>query len=502
MTLDDWRYRVSRQVDTMVRKYGYRETNGQRLANRPETPLVVYRGASLETWRGPYWTPRREIAEGYAALAARAGWDGRVFTTTVEPQAVIHQVNAVELFIHPDALAEPNVEISDTIPPLPEDPELRAALAPRRPKADPATVFRCPACGVSVDGTPCWCCARTPTATSFGRPRNRVLSLLAQHIEARRGTVDVQSVAAQLGTETWTLAMHLAMRGVTRAHITASDANRNRLEAFRAGRYLRSEVAINQFRGDLPSGWVDRFFTPDGPNHLVVSEELRSLVTIADTAHVPEDLPRHADVLMLRHVWRDLADDERRDLIARILRTVPPDGVICAHGLDIPLRWVRPPFLFRPARRALPEQNPVRPRPQFRDAYKRPEGSEEEALKKWHASERAMLKRLRKRFDDPDESGRLIPRRPSAALTLYRGATPDTVKGIHWTTIRGVAEYYAKRCRDGGWDGRLYSATVPPHGIIQEAPYLSNGEHHVDPAVLDSVTVTELPLSSDPTPLS
>lgn len=352
---------------------------------------------------------------------------------------------------------------------------------------------RCPACGISIVALPCWSCSRTLTVTSFGKPYPGLYEQLAHHIEQQRGTVDVQSVAAQLGTETWTLAMHLAERGITHAHISASDANPSRLEAFRTGRYLRSEVAINVDRGHFPAAWVERFFTPDGPNHLAVSEEVRELVTFTETAHMPEDLPKHADVLMLRRVWRDLTSGEQTDLIDRILNAVPDNGLILAHGLTIPLEWERPPHLFRPRRKRPPQQRAfIRPR----DRYKRTTGTETEVLEKWRAREQAMVDSLIKRFGAPGESGPSIARRPNRPVTLYRGATPDTMKGLHWTTVRSVAEYYAQRCIDGGWDGRVYRAVIPPNGIIQDTG-VSNGEHHVLPAALDKATVTELPLSRD-----
>lgn len=209
------------------------------------------------------------------------------------------------------------------------------------------TATRCPQCGIHVRSLPCWSCEKMPTVTAFGYPKPWIYEELTDHIEQQTGTVDVQSMGAQIGTETWTLAMHLADRGVTRAHITASDANPNRLSIFRAGRYVRTEVAGDIAAGRLPAAWADRYLTPDGPEHLLVTDDLRSLVTVTGPAHMPEDMPSRADVLMLRNVWLHLEEQERVALVDGILRSVPRSGLVYFRAGDgIPLKPVAAPFLF------------------------------------------------------------------------------------------------------------------------------------------------------------
>lgn len=354
---------------------------------------------------------------------------------------------------------------------------------------------RCPQCGIHVPTLPCWSCEKMPTVTAFGYPNPRIYDQIAAHIAEHTGTVDVHSAGAQIGTETWTLAMHLAARNVKHAHITATDANPNRLSIFRTGRYLRSEVELGVRRGRLPAEWVSRYFTPDGPDHLTVTGELRALVTITGPAHMPEDLPDRADVLMLRNVWLHLEDSEREALVDGILTAVPRDGLVFFRaGTGIPLAPIAHPFLFAPDR-----ATPSEPVQRFRDfnsdphvlvGYRRA-GREAEQVAAWRARLPQKLARMIRRYGYRDTPGKFPASRPNAPMVLYRGATPDTWNGVFWSPRREIAESYAAITARAGWDARVFVTTVPPEAVIHQ---VDAHELWVHPDAIADAEVDSYPL--------
>lgn len=358
---------------------------------------------------------------------------------------------------------------------------------------------RCPQCGIHIPTLPCWSCEKMPTVTAFGYPKPWIYERLADHIEQQPGPVNVQSMGAQIGTETWTLAMHLADRGVTRAHITASDANPNRLAIFHAGRYERSEVAGDVKAGRLPAPWAHRYLTPDGPDHLTVTGELRSMVTITEPTHMPEELPSHADVLMLRNVWLHLEDGERSALVDGILRNVSPDGLIYFRaGTGIPLAPHAAPFLYRPEP-ATPTEG-VRAFADFHTnpptliGYRR-EGREAEQIEAWRKRAQRQVELVVRKYGYRDTPGHVAASRPDTPLVVYRGASVETWNGMHWSPSRETAEGYAAASSRAGWDGRLFTTTADPQSVIHQ---LNRNELWIHP---DTLTASAVDMSGPVAPL-
>ncbi len=75
------------------------------------------------------------------------------------------------------------------------------------------------------------------------------------------------------------------------------------------------------------------------------------------------------------------------------------------------------------------------------------------------------------------------PSVPARAVTLFRGATPATRNGVHWTEKWDIAARFAEQCSRDGWDGHIYRTTLPPDAIFHHA----QGEYLVQPKYLDSV---------------
>lgn len=84
-------HRLDVSVDSrleLYRRTGYVK-NG-RLATRPTTFPVLYRGAFQAAARGAFWTPDRKTAEGHAAHhSASRRSDAYVFSTRPDPAAVL-----------------------------------------------------------------------------------------------------------------------------------------------------------------------------------------------------------------------------------------------------------------------------------------------------------------------------------------------------------------------------------------------------------------------------
>ncbi len=68
-------------------------------------------------------------------------------------------------------------------------------------------------------------------------------------------------------------------------------------------------------------------------------------------------------------------------------------------------------------------------------------------------------------FSDADFiSDRAGTARPPAPLVMYRGGSIGAPRGVCWTTDPAIARFFAYRF---GTTGRpIFSATVPPHGVL------------------------------------
>lgn len=196
---------------------------------------------------------------------------------------------------------------------------------------------------------------RWPFVTAFGLDPTLWPALVAELRRYDR-PVTCWSAGCQIGSETWTLAMHVHAAGLDHVRIRASDALAVRLNIARAGRYLRSEVEVDVKVGRLSPDMHARYFRPDGPEHVQVVDELRALVEFLPPAYVPDHVER-ADVVLLRNIWVHLDPAERWRLVRKLARKLPADGlVVFRHVFEDEVVEVMPerdhPRIFgRPSRR-------------------------------------------------------------------------------------------------------------------------------------------------------
>ena len=90
--------------------------------------------------------------------------------------------------------------------------------------------------------------------------------------------------------------------------------------------------------------------------------------------------------------------------------------------------------------------------------------------------------------------------RPTTALTVYRGATPDGVQGMAWTLDREKAAWFARRGRlIGEAESRVYAAEIPPQGVLGIFNERGEREVVVDPFSLQDIR--EVPFDEEGAPL-
>lgn len=86
---------------------------------------------------------------------------------------------------------------------------------------------------------------------------------------------------------------------------------------------------------------------------------------------------------------------------------------------------------------------------------------------------------------------------PTDPVQIYRGATPETWNGVHWSTDEADAQTNAELAIQEGWEGRVYSTTVAPAAIFAFGPF-GTGRWDSDlcdvwPAALADLDITNRP---------
>lgn len=159
---------------------------------------------------------------------------------------------------------------------------------------------------------------------------------------AHRRHLDIWSAACSSGQEAYSIAMLLdeALPAGWTARIHATDVSPSMLERVRTGRY--SQVEMN--RG-MPATRLVKYFQRVGSEWEIVPS-LRSMVTVAPLNLAAPFPPMPTfDVVLLRNVLIYFDQTTKRDILARVSRTISPDGFLFLGStettLDLDDAWVR-----------------------------------------------------------------------------------------------------------------------------------------------------------------
>jgi len=181
-----------------------------------------------------------------------------------------------------------------------------------------------------------------PFVTAFGHDP-QLWPLLTAALARFDRPVTCWSAGCQIGTETYTLAMHVHAAELDHVRIVASDALAVRQDIAYTARYLRSEVEGDVAMGRLAPDMYARYFRSDAPDHVQVVDEVRQLVEFLPPAYVPDRVAR-ADVVLLRNIWVHLDPAERWRLVRKLARYLPGDGlVVFRHFFADEVASVMPP---------------------------------------------------------------------------------------------------------------------------------------------------------------
>ncbi|KAF1072986.1 MAG: Chemotaxis protein methyltransferase [Pseudomonas citronellolis] len=184
----------------------------------------------------------------------------------------------------------------------------------------------------------------------FREPQH--FDVLGQWAAGQRKPLRLWSAAASSGQEAFSMAMTLAEHGPADWSILASDLSQRVLEKGRRGIYPMEQAA------HLPAGWLERHCLRgigDSSGTFRIGNPLRQRVSFAEV-NLARTLPAEIgefEAIFLRNVLIYFSSAEKRAIVARLIERLAPGGRLfighaeSLHGLDLPLRSVRPSVFER-----------------------------------------------------------------------------------------------------------------------------------------------------------
>jgi len=160
------------------------------------------------------------------------------------------------------------------------------------------------------------------------------------------------SAAASSGQEAFSMAMTLAERCAADWSILASDLSQRVLEKGRRAIYPMQQAA------NLPRGWLERHClrgVEQSEGMFRIGQRLRERVEFSElnlVRELPAELGRF-DAIFLRNVLIYFSGEEKRGIVARLLDSLAPGGLLfighaeSLHGMNLPVRAVRPSVFER-----------------------------------------------------------------------------------------------------------------------------------------------------------
>lgn len=180
----------------------------------------------------------------------------------------------------------------------------------------------------------------------FREPQH--FSFLSRWLETRPGPLRLWSAACSSGEEPYSLAMVMAEHARHKDwSILASDLSQRMLEKARDAIYPLEESKT------FAAGWLQRHCRRgigDFEGMFRIEPALRARVLTREInlmRPLPGDIGTY-DVIFLRNVLIYFAPQDKRNIVARLLEQLHPDGLLfighaeSLQGLDLPLRSVAP----------------------------------------------------------------------------------------------------------------------------------------------------------------
>jgi two-component system CheB/CheR fusion protein len=178
----------------------------------------------------------------------------------------------------------------------------------------------------------------TINVTSFFRDRERWDDLVRLVVPTLGPAPRVWNPGCADGSETCTLAMVLLESG-RRPEVWATDVNRTRIDAARAGRY--DDRSIEDLVSDVGTGHRDRWFAPDGGSWRI-GPEVHERITYERHDAVDEPLEGPVappfDLVVCRNVIIYLRPDGRDRLLGRIAASLRSGGALLLGNAERILR--------------------------------------------------------------------------------------------------------------------------------------------------------------------
>lgn len=180
---------------------------------------------------------------------------------------------------------------------------------------------------------------RMATTTAFFRNLEQLETLHRVAPNPRR----VYVFACSMGSETYSLAIFYAEKGVDSCQFTGFDVNPECLRKANSGVYLSSELEYGDKRCHEESAlrYIKKYMHRDNEGGFGVSPEIRSRCrfefgSILD-AHFMNALPP-ADIVLCQNVLIHLTDEENALAIPLLTRVIRPGGILMIGGMRLPIR--------------------------------------------------------------------------------------------------------------------------------------------------------------------
>lgn len=172
------------------------------------------------------------------------------------------------------------------------------------------------------------------------KPFEALTQMMLPTLAAARGPrrpLRIWCAAASTGQEPYSIAMLLeensAKFGGRDVSILGTDLSQAALSRARSGEYTSFEVG----RG-IPADMLARYFTKGPNNHYIVSERVRSRVTLKSRNLLTEfDTLGNFDIIFCRNVLIYFDRPTKADVLSRMARVLAPDGYLILGGPETTL---------------------------------------------------------------------------------------------------------------------------------------------------------------------
>jgi len=184
--------------------------------------------------------------------------------------------------------------------------------------------------------------AMTTNETTFFRDfkpfellRTKVLPEMVSRRVADK-SISVWCAASSSGQEPYSIAMllreHFGFLGTWRVDLIASDISREMLARTRQGRY--SQLEVN--RG-LPASYLVKYFRKEG-TEWQVRDDLRQMLSLREiNLAEPWPLLPPLDIIFMRNVLIYFSVDSKKEILARVRKSLKPDGYLFLGGAETTL---------------------------------------------------------------------------------------------------------------------------------------------------------------------